>query len=39
MIIKCKNGKRFREMLKKATEIKQKGDVTVTVDINPETVI
>mgnify|MGYP000821334802 CR=1 FL=1 len=28
-----------REMLKKATEIKQKGDVTVTVDINPETVI
>ena len=39
MIIKCKNGKRFRKMLKKAIEIKQKGDVTVTVDINPETVI
>lgn len=39
MIIKCRNSKKFREMLKKALEIKQKNDVTAAVDINPETVL
>ena len=39
MIIKCKNNKNFRNMLKKATEIKLVNDVTVSVDMNPETVI
>lgn len=39
MIIKCRNNKRFREMLKKALEIKQRNDVTASVDINPETVL
>ncbi len=39
MIIKCKNNRRFREMLKKAIDIKQIRDVTVSVDINPETMI
>ena len=39
MIIKCKNNKKFREMLKKAVDVKLVRDVTVSVDINPETVI
>ncbi len=39
LIIKCKNNKRFREMLKKAVDIKIVNDVSVAVDINPETVI
>ena len=39
MIIKCKNNKRFREMLKNAINIKLVRDVTVSVDINPETML
>lgn len=39
MIIKCKNNKKFRSMIKKATDIKLVNDVVVSVDINPETVI
>ncbi len=39
IIIKHKNNKRFREMLKKALEVKIKNDVSVGVDINPETFI
>ncbi len=39
IIIKHKNSKRFREMLKKALDIKLKNDVSVGVDINPETFI
>ncbi len=39
MIIKCKNNKRFREMLRKAVDIKIRNDVSVSVDMNPETVI
>ena len=39
MIIKCKNNKKFREMLRKAVDVKLVRDVTVSVDINPETVI
>ena len=37
MIIKTKNNKRFRAMLKKALDITLKNDVSVSVDINPET--
>ncbi len=39
MIIKCKNNKRFREMLKAAIDINLKNDVSISVDVNPETVI
>ncbi len=39
MMIKCKNNKNFRNMLKKALDIKLKKDVSVSVDFNPETVI
>jgi len=39
MIIKCKNNKNFRDMLRKAIDIKLVNDVTVSVDMNPETVI
>lgn len=39
MIIKCKNTKRFREMLKKSTTVKLKQDTTVSIDINPESMI
>jgi primosomal protein N' (replication factor Y) len=39
MIIKCKNNKRFRQMLKEATNIKLVKDVSLGVDINPETII
>lgn len=39
LIIKCKNTKAFREMLRGAVAVKLKGDTTVSVDINPETVI
>ncbi len=39
MIIKCKNNSSFREMLKSALDIKQISDTSVSVDINPETVI
>ncbi len=39
MMIKCKNNKNFRNMLKKALDIKHARDVSVTVDFNPETVI
>ena len=39
MIIKCKNNKRFRELLRKAIQVNQKGDVSVFVDINPENIL
>lgn len=39
MIIKCKNNKRFRDMLRKALDVTLKNDVSVSVDINPETSI
>lgn len=39
MIIKCKNNKRFREMLRTALEIKRLPDTAVIADINPDTVI
>lgn len=39
MIIKCKNNKELRDALRKAINIKLSGDVGVTVDFNPETII
>ncbi|MCQ2451184.1 MAG: primosomal protein N', partial [Clostridia bacterium] len=39
MLIKCKNNKRFREMLNESINIKKKKDLSVYVDINPETVL
>ncbi len=39
MIIKTRNSSRFRKMLKSAVSIKQKRDVSIGVDINPETII
>lgn len=39
LIIKTKNNRRFRELLRKATSLKCPRDTTVSVDINPETII
>lgn len=39
LTIKCKNDRRFRELLRKAIDIRLKKDASVTVDINPESVI
>ena len=39
LLIKCKNTKRFREMISKAIEAVQKQDVSVGIDINPEDVM
>ena len=39
LIIKTKNTLRFREMIKKATDIKLKKDTYIGVDINPENII
>lgn len=39
LIIKTKNNRRFRELLRSATSVKCPRDTTVSVDINPETII
>ncbi|MBE6781601.1 MAG: primosomal protein N' [Ruminococcaceae bacterium] len=39
LIIKAKNNKRFRELIRKATSVKCEKDTVVSVDINPETII
>lgn len=39
MMIKCRNSARFRKMLRESTAIKPKFDTTVSVDMNPETII
>ncbi len=39
MIIKCKNNQQFRSMLRRAIAVKLQGDASVSVDINPETII
>ncbi len=39
IILKCKNNKEFREMLRKAISIKLPSDSTVAVDFNPESII
>lgn len=39
MTVKCKNNRRFRELLRRAIDVKLKRDASVTVDINPETII
>lgn len=39
MIIKCRCNARFREMIGKAMDIRHKNDLSVFIDINPESVI
>ncbi|MBQ5911047.1 MAG: primosomal protein N' [Clostridia bacterium] len=39
LIIKTKNNSRMRELLKSATAVKCPRDTSITVDINPETII
>ena len=39
MIIKTRNNKRFRELVRKATSVKLKNDTSVSVDINPESIL
>ncbi len=39
MIIKCKNTKEFRDMLRCALDVKLFGDSALSVDFNPETII
>lgn len=39
LMIKTKNSKRFREMLRRATDFKKERDVTIFIDINPEKII
>ena len=39
LIIKTKNNRRFRELLREATNQKCPRDTSVSVDINPETII
>lgn len=38
-IIKCKNNRRFRDMLRECIKIKTTADTSVSVDINPESII
>ena len=39
MMIKCKNNSRFRELARKAADIKRVRDMSIVIDMNPETVI
>ena len=39
LIIKVKNNKNFRDMLKKAIDIKLDNSTNIIVDINPETIL
>ena len=39
MLIKCKNNARFRQMISKAVKSSNKGDVSIGIDIKPETII
>ena len=39
LVIKTINNRRFRELLRKATSLKCPRDTSVSVDINPETII
>ncbi len=39
MIIKAKNNRKFREMIRRAIDIKAQKDTNIYVDINPETII
>lgn len=39
MIIKCRFNQRFREMIREAMDIRRKGDTSIFVDINPESVL
>lgn len=37
--VKCRDNKRFRDMLRQAIDFRFKSDISIIVDINPETVI
>ena len=39
LTVKCRNNQRFRDMLRQAVDMRLKRDVSLSVDINPETVI
>ena len=39
MLIKCKNSARFRDMIAKACDTGRKKDVSISIDINPESII
>ena len=39
MLIKCKNSHNFRQMLKESISIKKTKDLSIYVDVNPETVL
>ncbi len=39
MIIKTRNNAKFRELVRQAIQVKLKNDTSVSVDINPETII
>ena len=39
MLIKCRNSRDFREVLRESINIKRKKDLSVYVDVNPETVL
>ncbi len=39
MLVKCKNNRRLRELLRKAIDFKYDNDVSVVIDINPEVLI
>ena len=39
LIIKCKNNRRTRQLIKTAVDIRMPRDTSVTIDINPESVI
>ena len=39
MIIKCRNTPRFRELISAVTNIKLRRDTSVSIDMNPETLI
>ncbi|MBR3300102.1 MAG: primosomal protein N', partial [Clostridia bacterium] len=39
MLIKCKNTRAFRDLLRECVNIKRKNDLSVYIDVNPETVL
>lgn len=39
LTVKCRNSRRFRDLLRQAVDLRLKRDVSVTVDLNPETVV
>lgn len=39
MIIKCKNNRSFRDMIRTAVDIKKRSDLSIGIDMNPENII